>query len=87
MTRTEKRLVELEAAAQVATSKKEVNRILAEVAAIQAVAEPSLVDRLAGRLIRLALNPDKLRSFLQRLEERKAGALSFTEATLDRWEG
>ena len=87
MTRAETRLVELEAAAQVATSKAEVDRILAEVAAIQAVTQPTQADRLAGRLIRLALNPDKLRSFLLLLEDRKAGALSFTEATLDRWEG
>ena len=80
-------MVELEAAAQQATSPAEVQQILAEEAVIRAVTEPAQVDRLAGRLMHVAINPDKLRSLLTLLEERKAGSLSFVEAILDRWEG
>lgn len=87
MQRAQRRLVELEAAAQQATNQEEVQQILAEEAVIRAVAEPAQVDRLAGRLMHVAINPDKLRSFLALLEDRKAGSLSYVEAMLDRWEG
>jgi hypothetical protein len=87
MQRAQRRLVELEAAAQQATNPDEKKQILAEEAVIRAVTEPAQVDRLAGRLMHVAINPDKLRSFLTVLEDRKSGSLSYVEAMLDRWEG
>ena len=82
MDRAAKRLAELELAAMEATNSDEVKRILAEEMAIRATLQPSVVDRVAHSLFRIAINPDKLRTFLIDLEP---GLLSELDAALDSW--
>ena len=64
------------------TSPDEVKRILAEEMAIRAAMSPSMVNRVAHSLFRLALNPDKLRTFLIDLEQ---GTLIDLDAALESW--
>lgn len=82
VTTVEERLLALQQAAQEAKTHKEVLRILAEISVIEAMAEPTQLNRVAHELLSVAVNPDKLRDLLRRFEKRRPGALDFIERTV-----
>ena len=86
--RAEARLLELEAAAQVATSKEDVALILAEEQAIRETLNATVIDEVAHLWIRLAANPDKVRKFLKAAETARSGfAVDLRNALKANWEG
>lgn len=88
MSRAESRLVELEAAAQVATTKEDVALILAEEQALRETIAATTIDEVAHLWIRLAANPDKVRKFLNKAEANKSGfARELRNALKTNWEG
>ena len=86
--RAEARLIELEAAAQVATTKEDVALILAEEKAIRETLTATTIDEVAHLWIRLAANPDKVRKFLAAAEESRPGFTRDLRSSLrSNWEG
>lgn len=82
MSRAQRRLAQLEAEAELATSREEAQRILAEQAATAAAATPSQLDAVAHDLIHVAVNPDRLRALLRHLEDERPGSIAFLERVL-----
>lgn len=73
MSRAEARLMELREAAQVALTEEDVNLIMAEELALHEALQATRIDEVAHFWIRLASNPDHVRSFLYDCEIKKEG--------------
>lgn len=73
MSRAEARLLELRQAAQVALTEEDVSLIMAEELALHEALEATRIDEVAHFWIRLASNPDHVRSFLRDCEAKKEG--------------
>lgn len=80
--RAEKRLAELEIAAEEARTPEDVALILAEEQAIKETIGATRLDEVAHQLIRLASNPDQMRVFLNVAEEQREGTLLFLAQVL-----
>lgn len=80
--RAEKRLAELEVAAEEARTPQDVALILAEEKAIKETIGATRLDEVAHQLIRLASNPDQVRAFLNVAEEQQEGTLVFLSRIL-----